>query len=145
MDISKLESPEIKKPTEKERLELVEKKVEIQKKRLEIKKEKLSMDKMILEKTKENLVMTEKKVAIRTKRLENKRAILDMEELLTNRILETDRLLNDKIFSLLMTLSFSVIDEERTILGSEPFRTLLLKGRHRNETLNKLMELIKKL
>ena len=141
----KQELTETKKPTEKERLELVEKKVEIQKKRLEIKKEKLSMRKITLEKEKEQLDLADKKVSIRSKQLENKKTKLDMDELLANRNLEACRLVNDKIFSLLLTLSVTVIDEERTILGSEPFKTLLLNGKRRDESLDKLMELIKKL
>jgi len=100
----------IKKLTEKERLELIEKKVEIQKKRQEIRKEKLSMD-----------------------------------ELKSKRRLQTEGMLNEKIISLLLSLAISVPDEERTILGSEPFETLLLKGKRRDEALNKLIELIKKL
>ena len=39
---------EIKKPTEKERLEIIEKKVEIQKKRVEIKKEQLNMNETVI-------------------------------------------------------------------------------------------------
>lgn len=145
METQTQKQTELKKPTEKERLELIEKKVEIQKKRLEIKKEKLSMSKLFFEKEKELLDLSDKKVSIRTKELENKKAKLDMEELLVNRNLDADRLLNDKIFSLLLTLYVSVIDEDRTILGSEPFKTLLLQGKRKDETLDKLMDLIKKL
>lgn len=137
--------PPSKKVTEEKRLELIEKKVEIQKKRLEIKKEKLSIDKMIFEMTKGQIDIDDKKVNIRSKRLENKRAILDMEELLKKRTLESEQMLNDKIFIILFTLMISVIDEERTILGSEPFYTNLLKGGRREMVENKLMDLIKRI
>ena len=145
METPKQDSAEIKKLTEKERLELVEKRVEIQKKRLEIKKEKLSMDKMIHEKEKEYLEFADKKLSIRNKHLENKRAKLDMEELLTNRNLESERLLNDKVLSLLFSLMVTVVDEERTILGSEPFYTPIIGGKRRDVTLDKLMELVKRI
>ncbi|HUM97869.1 MAG TPA: hypothetical protein PK275_08420 [Chitinophagaceae bacterium] len=135
----------IKKLTEKERLELIEKKVEIQKKRQEIRKEKLSMQKLILENENEQLELTDKKVCIRNKRLDGKRSILEMDELKSKRRLQTEGMLNEKIISLLLSLAISVPDEERTILGSEPFETLLLKGKRRDEALNKLIELIKKL
>jgi hypothetical protein len=145
METPKQDSAEIKGLTERERLELIEKKVEIQKKRLEIRKEKLSMNKKMQEKEKEYLELADKKLSIRNKRLENKRAKLDMEELLTNRILESERLLNDKIFSLLHSLAVTVIDEERTILGSEPFYTPIIGGKRRDILLDKLMELVKRI
>ncbi len=145
METVKQYTTEIINLTEKERLEIVEKKVEIQKKRLEIKKEKMTMSKMILEKEKEQLDLADKKVSIRTKQLENKKVKLDMVDLLASRDNETDRLLNDKIFSLLISLTAKTIDEERTILGSEPFYTPLLNGKQRDIALNKLMDLINKL
>lgn len=145
METVKQETTELKKPSEKEWLELVEKKIEIQKKRLEIKKEKMTMSKMILEKEKEQLDLADKKVSIRTKQLENKKAKLDMVDLLANRDNETDRLLNDKIFSVLISLVSKTIDEDRTILGSEPFFKPLLSGHNRETVTKKLIELITKL
>lgn len=145
METVNREITEEKKLTEKKRLELVEKRVEIQKKRLEIKKEKLSIRKIILEKEKEHLDLTDKKVSIRTKQLENKKAKLDMEELLLKRNLDADRLLNDKIFSVLFSLIVNTIDEERTVLGSEPFYVPLLIGENKDTALNKLLDLINKL
>jgi len=141
--IIKQEPTVTNKITEKEQLELAEKKVEIQKKRLEIKKVKLTIEKMIFDKSKEQIEIAEKKVAVRSKQLENKRTILDMEEMRTNRNLESERLLNDKIFSLLFSLMFTVIDEERTILGSEPFYTPIIKGERREIAITKLMDCIK--
>jgi hypothetical protein len=145
MQTVKHQTSEFNKPTEMERLELVEKKVEIQKKRLEIKKEKISMSKIALEKEKEHLDLLDKKVSIQTKELENKKAELDMEEIHVNRIFDADRMLNDKIFSVLIALVSKTIDDERTIMGSEPFYTPLIKGKHRDIALNKLMDLITKL
>lgn len=143
METVKHLTSELKRPTEKERLELVEKKVEIQKKRLEIKKEKISMSKIALEK--EYLDLLDKKVSIRTKELENKKAELDMEEILVNRNFDVDRMLNDKIFSVLLTLASKTIDEDRTILGSEPFYKPLISGHNREIVIQKLIELITKL
>jgi len=145
MEASTKELPEVIKMTEKERLDLIEKRVEIQKKRLEIKKEKLSMEKISLEKEKEQLEVTDKQIGIQGKLIENKKAELDLEELLINRNLESDRLLNDKIFSVIFTLIASTIDEKRTILGSEPFYEPIITGTQREIVINKLIELIKKL
>ena len=119
--------------------------MKFKKKRQEIRKEKLSMQKLILENENEQLELTDKKVCIRNKRLDGKRSILEMDELKSKRRLQTEGMLNEKIISLLLSLAISVPDEERTILGSEPFETLLLKGKRRDEALNKLIELIKKL
>ena len=136
---------EIPKQTEKEKLEIIEKKVEIQKKRMELRKEKLSMDKMIQENENDYLEFANKKLSIRNKHLENKRAKLDMEDLIKSRIVESEKLLNDKIFSLLYTLTVTVVDDERTILGSEPFYKPIINGKRRDIAIEKLMELIKKI
>ena len=94
---------------------------------------------MIHEKEKEYLNFADKRLSIRNKHLENKRAKLEMEELLTNRNHESERLLNDKIFSLLLSLTVTVVDEERTILGSEPFYIPIIVGKRRDIALEKLM------
>lgn len=145
METVKHLTSEFNKPTEKERLELIEKRVEIQKKRLEIKKEKISMSKIALEKEKEHLDLLDKKVSIQTKELENKKAELDMEEIIVNRNHDVDRMLNDKIFSVLISLVSKTIDEDRTILGSEPFYKPLISGHNREIVTKKLIELITKL
>lgn len=145
MDNTSDKLKEMIKPTEKERLELVEKKVEIQKKRLEIKKVKLSMSKINHDKEKENLELIDKKLSIRSKLIENKKAKLDLEETIISRRLEEAKLLNDNIFSVLISLSSKTIDVDRTILGSEPFLIPLIVGKHRDIALEKLMQLITKL
>ncbi|MBN8835600.1 MAG: hypothetical protein BGO53_02220 [Sphingobacteriales bacterium 39-19] len=129
--------------TEKERLELIEKKVEIKKKRIEVEKEKLSLAKMLVEKDKEFLELMDKKLAINSKRLDNKKSKIEIDDLVVNRNLENQRLQNDKIFQLLFSLIVTTIDEERTILGSEPFYTPVIAGERREIVLKKLMELIK--
>jgi hypothetical protein len=116
------------KSPEKEQLELIEKKVDIQRKRLEIKKEKLNMSKIVLDKD-----------------LESRRAKLDMKELLATRNHESERILNDKIFSLSFSLTMITVDEERSILGSEPFLTPVLTGERREIVLDKLIEIITKM
>lgn len=145
METQKQDLTEVEKLTEKEQLEIVEKKVEIQKKRLEIKKEKMTMSKITLEKEKELLDVSDKKLSIRAKQLEIKKTKLDMEELLAKGSHEADRLLIDKLFTVLISLNATTIDEERTILGSEPFYTPILGGKNRDLALIKLMDLIKKL
>lgn len=130
---------------EKERLELVEKKVGIQRKRLEIKKEKLRLNMMIIEKDKEQLELTEKRVAIQNSRLDNLRIRLELQDFDLNRQIEAERMLNNKIFALMFTLAVSSIDDERTILGSEPFYVPILRGDRREIALSKLTELITKL
>jgi|GEM_PF-6741394 hypothetical protein len=145
METVQQETTEAKKLTEKEQLELLEKRVEIQKKRLEIKKEKMSIRKIILDKEREHLDLTDKKISIKTKQLENKKTKLDMEELLAQREIDTGRLLNDNIFSVLLSLIVNTIDDERTVLGSEPFYVPLLNGKNRDVALNKLLDLINKL
>src|SRR4030042_639140 len=145
MEASENELKDQKSPTEKDKLEIIEKKVEIQKKRLEVKREKLSMGKIILEKEREHLELTDKQVNIKNKRIENRRAEIDIEELLINRNFESDRILNDKIFSILLSLVANTIDSERTILGSEPFFKPIIEGEKREIVLKKLIELIKKI
>lgn len=138
-------SAESKQSTEKGKLELIEKKVEIQKKRLEIAKEKMTLGQFALEKEKRHLDLSEMHVSIRIKELEVEKAELDMEDSLLNRRHEADRMLNDKIFCVLLSLVTTTIDKDRTILGSEPFRTPLLGGKNRDLALGKLMQLIQSL
>ena len=111
MKVQKQAVSESKSPTEKERLELVEKRVEIQRKRLEIRKEKLNMDEIIA-----------------------KRSIS----------LEEQNILLHKISELRCVLGDWTIDEERTILASEPFIAPIIVGERREIVLKKLLELIKR-
>jgi hypothetical protein len=141
----KKDSTGIKKSTEKERLEIVEKKVEIQKKRMEIKKDKMTMAKMLLERDREFLELADKKLSMSYKRIENKMAVVEMEDIKGNREFENQRLLNDKILSVLISLIAKTVDEDRTILGSEPFYKTVVTGNQRQIILKKLTELITKL
>lgn len=145
METPKQEITEVKKLTEKERLELVEKKVEIQKKRMEVKKEKMTIAKMLIEKDKDFLELAEKKLSLTNKRIENRRVNVEMEDIIGNRANENQRMLNDKIFTVLILLVSKTIDEDRTILGSEPFYKPLISGHHREIVTQKLIELITKL
>jgi hypothetical protein len=133
------------KTTEKEKLELIDKRVEIQKKRIDIKKVKMEVGKIIVETEKDQLDLIEKKVEIRSQQLENKKAKMELEDFQIDRISRSNRLISDKIWSVLIPLMVSTVDEDRTILGSEPFYTPLLKGRHKETAMNKLMELINQL
>ncbi len=130
---------------EKEKLELIEKRVEIQKKRLDIKKEKMEMSKLGVETEKEQLDLIEKRVEIRSKQIENKKSKLDLDELDLRNKREVDRMVSNKIFSVLLPLMVTTIDADRTILGSEPFYTPLLSGKNKEIAMNKLMDLITKL
>ena len=145
MKTSKQKLVKENKSPEKEQLELIEKRVDIQRKRLEIKKEKLNMDKIVLDKDKEALELHDKRISIHNKYLESRRAKLDMKELLANRNHESERILNDKIFSLSFSLTMITVDEERSILGSEPFLTPVLSGERREIVLDKLIEIIAKM
>lgn len=130
---------------EKEKLELIEKRIEIQKKRLDIKKEKMEMSKLGVETEKEQLDLIEKQVEIEAKKLENKKSEFDLIENSIKSKRDFDKMVNDKIFSVLFPLMINTIDEDRTILGSEPFYTPLLSGKNKEIAMNKLMELIIKL
>jgi len=131
--------------SEKEKLDLVEKRVEIQKKRLEIKREKQALDKITVEKEKDLLEITDKQAQIQGKLIENKKAELDLQILKITRIIESEKLVNDKIFSVLLSLTAKSINENRSILGSEPFYEPVIKGQRRELVLDKLTELIEKL
>lgn len=127
---------------EKDKLELIEKRIEIQKKRLDIKKEKMEMNKLGIETEKEQLDLIEKQVEIEAKKLENKKSEFDLMENSIRSKRDFDKMVNDKIFSVLFPLMINTIDEDRTILGSEPFYKPLLSGKNKEIAMNKLMELI---
>jgi hypothetical protein len=127
---------------EKDQLELIEKRVEIQKKRLEIKKQKMEMCKLGVETEKEQLDLIEKQVEIEAKKLENKKIEFDLIEIEFKNKREVEKMVSDKIFSILFPLMINTIDADRTILGSEPFYKPLLTGRNKEIAMNKLMNLI---
>ena len=129
----------------KEKLELIDKRVEIQKKRLEIKKQKMELNKLGIETEKEQLDLIEKRVQIQVKQLEIKMSKIDLKEVDLKNKREYDKMVNDKLFSVLFPLMMNTIDEDRTILGSEPFYTPLLTGKNKEMAMNKLMELINQL
>lgn len=129
----------------KEKLELIDKRVEIQKKRLEIKKQKMELNKLGIETEKEQLDLIEKTVQIQVKQLEIKMSKIDLKEVDLKNKREYDKMVNDKLFSVLFPLMMNTIDEDRTILGSEPFYTPLLTGKNKETAMNKLMELINQL
>lgn len=145
MRMNKIENLLEIKISEKEKLELTEKRVEIQKKRLDIKKEKMEMSKLGVETEKEQLDLIEKQVEIEAKQLENKKSEFELMENSTKIKRDFDKMVNDKIFSVLFPLMINTIDVDRTILGSEPFYTPLLSGKNKEIAMNKLMDLITKL
>lgn len=128
--------------SEMNRLDLIEKKVEIQRKKLEIKREKLLLEKILMEKNKDIQELKERKIAVAGKRLENKRARIEIEELFATLQIEKERMLNDKIFSVLLSLVATTIDDEKTILGSEPMLMPVISGKKREVVINKLINLI---
>ncbi|MBS1648005.1 MAG: hypothetical protein JST67_11755 [Bacteroidetes bacterium] len=87
----------------------------------------------------------EKMLDIKKKRLENKKTKRDIENLLVEQATESSALLNEKIDVLLRCLTAEIIDEERTLLASEPFVVPVLSGRNRTAATAKLMELITKI
>lgn len=70
---------------------------------------------------------------------------IDLKEVDLKNKREYDKMVNDKLFSVLFPLMMNTIDEDRTILGSEPFYTPLLTGKNKETAMNKLMELINQL
>lgn len=95
---------------------------------------------------KERLDIIEKKIDIQKKRVELKKEKLNIDEIVLRRkvSLEEQKVLIDKVSQLRSLLSEWTIDEERTVLASEPFLKPMIVGRNRLITTNKLMELISK-
>lgn len=96
---------------------------------------------------KERLDIIEKKIDIQKKRVELKKEKLNVEEIILRRkvSLEEQKVLIDKVSQLRALLSEWTIDEERTVMASEPFLKPMILGRNRLIATNKLMELINKL
>ena len=82
---------------------------------------------------------------IHTKNLENDRLKMYMERMEFRDEMELQEKAQSSVFSLLMVLICTTIDEERTILGSEPFKVPVLTGRNRDIAINKLMQQIQAL
>lgn len=95
---------------------------------------------------KERLDIVEKKIDIQKKRVELKKEKLNIDEIVLRRkvSLEEQKVLIDKISELRAILSDWTIDDERTIMASEPFIKATIEGVQREIVLHKLMELIKK-
>jgi hypothetical protein len=96
---------------------------------------------------KERLEIIEKKVDIQKKRVELKKEKLNADEIVMRRkiSMEEQKVLIDKISELRAVLSDWTIDEERTIMASEPFLKTTIEGAQREMVLNKIIELIKRL
>jgi len=95
---------------------------------------------------KQRLEIIEKKIDIQKKRVELKKEKLNINEIVLRRkvSLEEQKVLIDKISELRAVLSDWTIDDERTILASEPFLKATIEGGQREIVLNKIMVLIKK-
>lgn len=94
-------------------------------------------------KTKATLEMTEKKVDIQMKRLELKNDKIDIEQFEPRRIaLGEQNILIQKVGELRLLLSFSAVDEEKTIFGSEPMFKNILDQEEKKMVKAKLRELI---
>ena len=96
---------------------------------------------------KERLEIIEKKVDIQKKKIELKKEKLNTDEIVLRRKIsaEEQTLLIDKISQLRCVLADWTIDDERTIMASEPFLKPLISDRNRLIVTNKLIELINKL
>jgi hypothetical protein len=96
---------------------------------------------------KERLELIDKRVDIQKKRLEVRKEKLNMDEkkLKSSIAIDEQKLLLDKIGSLKNLLGDITIDDERTIMGSEPFYKPTINGRDRNIVANKLIDLVAKL
>lgn len=99
------------------------------------------------QKEKERLELLEKKVEIQKKRVEIKKEQLNMDEIILRRNIsfEEQKILIDKISELRYVLTDWTVDEDRTIMASEPFLTPTIVGERREIVIRKLMELIKKI
>ena len=96
---------------------------------------------------KERLELVEKKVEIQRKRLEIRKEKLNMNDIIERKLISFDeqKILIEKVVELRHLLSDSTIDDEKTIMGSEPFYKPTISGVEREIVNKKLMELIKKL
>ncbi|MCX6185811.1 MAG: hypothetical protein NTU43_02290 [Bacteroidetes bacterium] len=95
----------------------------------------------------ERLELIEKRVDIQKKQYEVRKEKLNMDELklITNIANEEQKILIDKIASLKSLLADYTIDDERTIIGSEPFLKPIVCGREKDIVMSKLIDLVKQL
>lgn len=93
------------------------------------------------------LEILEKQIDIRKKYLETKKENLEIleQERKSNTSIEEQRVLLDKISELRWLLSEITVDEEKTILGSEPFLCRLIGPGYQERIEKKMMTLIEKL
>lgn len=95
----------------------------------------------------EKLELIEKRVEIQKKRLEVRKEKLGIEDIVLRKkiALDEQKTLIDKICELRYVLTDWTVDEERTIMASEPFITPTIVGERREIVIRKLMELIKRI
>jgi hypothetical protein len=96
---------------------------------------------------KERLELIDKRVDIQKKRLEVRKEKLNMDEkkLKSSIAIDEQKILLDKIGSLKSLLGDFNVDDERTIMGSEPFLKPIIGGREKDIVMNKLIDLVNKL
>ena len=96
---------------------------------------------------KERLEIVEKKVEIQKKRIELKKEKLDADEFLYKRKVELDEQKStiSKISELRILLADYTIDEERTIIGGEPFFKPLLDQNEKEIIIKKILELVRQI
>ncbi len=94
---------------------------------------------------KEQLELLEKKVEIQKKRMEIKKEMVNIDEIIGGRkiALDEQKSIIDKISVLSTVLTEYTIDNERTILGSEPYLVPIITGKNREILTSKLLELVK--
>ncbi len=88
--------------------------------------------------------LTSKKLEIQMKRVELRKERIKIDQLISGEeaVKEKKKQILEEISELRYLLSDWMIDEERTILGSEPFIKPVLNGVERQIVLKKLMSLI---
>ena len=119
----RLQSSKPKKDLEK--LELLDRKIDIRRKRSGL-----------------DLELLDKKMDIRKKKIEIQREIQELEEFESSKHLAEQQILLHKVEMLKEVLTASAIDENRTIIGGEPFMTPLLNDLDRDIVKEKLILLI---
>lgn len=93
-----------------------------------------------------NLQLIEKKVDIKKKRLELRNDRISLDKFEPRKIAVTeDEMLIQKIEGLRLLLSSSIIDDEKTVFGSEPIYKNILNAEEKQFVKEKLKELITKL
>ena len=95
----------------------------------------------------ERLEIIEKKIEIQKRRIDLSRHKLNLSEIYNDRNIrmEEHRLIIDKITELRQILTDTMVDDERTTIGGEPFLKPILDNEERVIITNKIFELVKKL